>query len=148
MCMTNACRLASWLGAALCAGIGLMVGGTASAADIWVTKTDTQPGACSLEQAIQSVNTRTSVGGCAAANGNADNIWLPAGTMSISTQLAITQGVTIGGGGQDVSFIRAATYGSGLVVKAGPTVFVQLNYLTLMQDNPTGPSWLVTPGFQ
>lgn len=101
--------------AAVAVAVAVMAGaGSAGATIITVNTTDTgsptgfcgQSLCCSIRQAIQAVNTRARVNGCAAGNGTNDTINLPNGTLTATSTLTISQPVIIHGNGVGVTILR------------------------------------------
>ena len=125
----------------------------APAATINVTTTadefGTNPGNCSLREAIQAANTNAAFGGCTAGSG-ADVINVPAGTYTLTRlgtdddanqtgDLDISETVTINGAGAGSTIIDGnLTDGVLDTFAATSAMTLTLNNLTVQHGKPTG----------
>jgi CSLREA domain-containing protein len=107
---------------------------------------------CSLREAIQSANTDTAFGGCAAGSGD-DIITLPAGTYTLtgaagensnaSGDLDIRSNLTINGAGEETTIIQAGTdvtNGVDRVLHIPDTANVEINNVTIRYGKTVGGS--------
>ncbi len=96
----NKHRSAWGVGAVVCAYAGVV-----SATTINVNTTN-----CSLDQAVQAVNNRVTVGGCPAGNGSSDKIVIPAGTFNVATTspIIVKRTVQIVGASQATTILQCS----------------------------------------
>ena len=113
------------------AGVSISTTAGASAAQ---AATVTVGGACTLRNAVMSINNQSNYGGCTHSGtyGSGDTAYVPLGTFNVNSSINVTRTMTIHGADKYNAIMQATTNLSGYGIKvANPSIVVKIDNLTL-----------------
>jgi hypothetical protein len=107
---------------------------TAAGASAAQAATITVGGACTLRNAVMSINNGSNYGGCSHSGtyGSGDTAVVPVGTFNVNSSINITRSMTIHGQGKYNAILQATNLLSDYAIKvASPSIVVKIDNLTL-----------------